>query len=46
MKMSLYDDINLQYHFWQERSGTISDSFKELFRWLYMFFKWTEYIII
>ena len=45
MMMSLYNDIELLHECWQERSHTISDSFKELFRWLYMFFNWTEYNI-
>ena len=44
--MSLYNDNKLQYDCWQERPRTISDSFKELFRKLYMFFNWTEYNII
>ena len=43
--MSLYNDIELQYDCWQERPRILSDSFKELFRRLYMFSNWTEYNI-
>ena len=46
MMMSLYNDNKLQHDCRQERPRTIADSFKELFRQLYIFFNWTEYNII